>query len=237
MRIVSVVLLSLLSFNASADTNERLAAVGKVWGVVKFAHPALGYADVDWDRAGVNAVDKLLGGGDTRAYEAAAAAMLATIGDPMTRVVPDCIATPTITRSTRWIDSETLLLVPSDPSADAAALRQARRVIVDLRASVCSPDPMPEALQRLLIRSAISLPSERRIRHNGYKSQIGDSLYSSAFVTFDGAEIKPDPSSNVERVIFLVNERSNVPLIALALQRASLGAILSVGTPAEDPFV
>jgi C-terminal processing protease CtpA/Prc len=238
MRIVSVVLLALLSFNASADTNERLAAVGKVWGIVKFAHPAMGYADVDWDRAGVEAVDKLLGGGDTRAYEAAASEMLAAIGDPMTRVVPDCKATQTISSSTRWIDSATLLLAPSvDPTVDpTAALRQARRVIVDLRASVCSPDPMPEALQRLLIRSAIDLPSERRIRHSGYKSQIGDSVYSSAFVTVDGAEIKPDPSSNVERVVFLVNERSNVPLIALALQRAGLGAILSVGTPIEDPF-
>jgi hypothetical protein len=30
---------------------ERLADLGRLWGFVKFAHPALAYQDIDWDQA------------------------------------------------------------------------------------------------------------------------------------------------------------------------------------------
>src|SRR5258706_4804647 len=52
VRSVVAILLALVSFRAAADTTtDRLAAAGRVWGMVKFAHPALGYRDVDWDAA------------------------------------------------------------------------------------------------------------------------------------------------------------------------------------------
>ncbi len=38
---------------------ERLAALGKLWGAVKFFHPFLAYKDIDWDGALVKAIPRV----------------------------------------------------------------------------------------------------------------------------------------------------------------------------------
>ena len=234
VRVVAI-LLALLPLRATADMTDRLAVVGRVWGMVKFAHPALGYRDIDWDAAGARAVIRVLGGNSAADT---VAEMLAALDDPMTRVERDCQSTSEVVEPTRWLDDGTLFLSPFDSSVDGpAALRQARRVIVDLRTPLCTPPPFPDAMQRLLILAPANLLSMRRMSLYGYRSQIDPSLYSADFAVTGGAVVQPDPAASAEHVVFIVNARSNVPPLALALQRAGRAVILSIGAPLEDPFV
>jgi hypothetical protein len=146
MRTLFAALLALLlSFSAAADTNDRLVALGHVWGIVKFAHPALGYSDVDWDAAGTKAISRVAGAGDTRTYTDAVQEMLAALGDPATRVVPDCVpGTPAAIPDSERLADGTLILRPTSSALDpVAALQQSQRVIVDLR------HPPARALARL----------------------------------------------------------------------------------------
>ena len=43
----------------SENQTERLAALGKLWGAVKFFHPFLAYRDIDWDGALVKAIPRV----------------------------------------------------------------------------------------------------------------------------------------------------------------------------------
>jgi C-terminal processing protease CtpA/Prc len=69
---------------------ERLADVGRLWGFVKFAHPALAYRDIDWDQALVRALPAIRAARSAEDYAAAINSMLAALNDPLTRaaVVP-----------------------------------------------------------------------------------------------------------------------------------------------------
>lgn len=231
----------LLSLSAAADTNDRLVALGHVWGMVKFAHPVLGYRDIDWDAAGVKAIARVLAGGDTRAYTDSVQEMLDALGDPVTRVVPDCLpGTPAAVLDSFRLADGTLILRPTSTALEPiAALKQSQRVIVDLRtpAGACSGPSLPEELQGLLTRTAIWLPSQQQIVHDGYKSQYGESVYSSLLQFPRHGFVAADPAAVVDRVVFLVDEQSTIPPLALALQQAGRAAIASVGPLSEDRFV
>src|SRR5262245_13755397 len=65
----------------------RLAALGRLWGVVKLRHPFLAYrTDVDWDAALVAAIPKVRSADDSASFAAAVGGMLAALEDPETRV-------------------------------------------------------------------------------------------------------------------------------------------------------
>jgi C-terminal processing protease CtpA/Prc len=64
---------------------ERLADLGRLWGFVKFAHPALAYRDIDWDQALIRALPAIRASRSTEDYVAAINDMLSALGDPLTR--------------------------------------------------------------------------------------------------------------------------------------------------------
>jgi len=64
---------------------ERLADLGRLWGFVKFAHPALAYRDIDWDQALVRALPAIRAARSTEDYAAAVNSMLSALNDPLTR--------------------------------------------------------------------------------------------------------------------------------------------------------
>src|SRR5689334_18277071 len=91
---LAVVLLALCSY-AHAQTParqadeaarvERLVGLAKVWGAVKYFHPALAYREVDWDKALVEAIPKVNAARTPEEYQSALNQMLAALGDPGTR--------------------------------------------------------------------------------------------------------------------------------------------------------
>ena len=65
---------------------ERLAALGKLWGAVKFFHPFLAYKDIDWDGALVKAIPGRQGSANAgRVPRLAINGMLDVLADPATR--------------------------------------------------------------------------------------------------------------------------------------------------------
>lgn len=69
------------------DRTQRLITLCKLWGAVKVFHPYLAYRDVDWDAALVAAIPAVNAAGDEHAFADAIGGMLATLGDPATRIV------------------------------------------------------------------------------------------------------------------------------------------------------
>ncbi|MGH6815951.1 MAG: S41 family peptidase [Hyphomicrobiaceae bacterium] len=66
---------------------ERLAALGRLWGTIKFFHPALAYRDIDWDGALIAAIPKVRAAKTAKDFRAAVDEMLAALNDPATRTV------------------------------------------------------------------------------------------------------------------------------------------------------
>jgi hypothetical protein len=74
--------------NAEARRIERLVALCKLWGAVKYFHPYLAYREnIDWDKALADASSKVSAARNADQYASAVQSMLDTLGDPLTRVV------------------------------------------------------------------------------------------------------------------------------------------------------
>src|SRR5712691_6600162 len=82
--------------NADADKirTERLAALGRLWGVVNYFHPYLAYKEINWDAALIAAIPKVSAAKSTEEYRAAIDGLLAALGDPGTFTAFD---TPPVT--------------------------------------------------------------------------------------------------------------------------------------------
>lgn len=65
----------------------RLAGLCRVWGVVKYFHPYLGYQPINWDKALIAAIPKVRAAKTSAEYADAVDSMLATLHDPNTHVV------------------------------------------------------------------------------------------------------------------------------------------------------
>ena len=72
--------------SVSATQLERLAALGKLWGTVKFFHPYLAYKDIDWDAALIKAIPLVKAARTPDEYRQAVNTMLQALGDPATTV-------------------------------------------------------------------------------------------------------------------------------------------------------
>jgi C-terminal processing protease CtpA/Prc len=66
---------------------ERLAALGQLWGTIKFFHPYLAYRAIDRDKALVDAIPRVRAARTPEEYRRAVDGMLAVLGDPATRAV------------------------------------------------------------------------------------------------------------------------------------------------------
>jgi len=89
----SLLLCGLAAFGApQAQENlriSRLVALCKLWNAVKYFHPFLGYrADIDWDKALVDAIPRVNEAKSSEEYSAAVQQMLEVLQDPATRIAP-----------------------------------------------------------------------------------------------------------------------------------------------------
>lgn len=224
-----------------ATRTERLVRLGKVWGTVRYLHPYLGYKDIDWDAALVEALPKVESAKDEAAYRAAVQAMLDRLGDPATGVVAR--AAPAMPAGGgekdrplfRQLEGEVLAVHLNDPQVLGkirdpktraglmAALEKAPSVIFDLRED-------PSGYGGLILGSLGSQlpprdvrgPAERYLVHSGYQPQTGITSggYFSAFQATLPQVFPAAPGGKGKRTAFLITERTELPPIALALQEA-----------------
>ncbi len=121
----------------------------------------------------------------------------------------------------------------------------ARGIIFDLRTSQpVSPDASgyisysldDPAIASLFVPIPVTTPVERRRMHSGFPQPDGSNTgYFSGFMLIDGARIVPDKAALDVPIAFLVNQHSELPRIALALQSAGKAAIVADGRmPGDD---
>jgi C-terminal processing protease CtpA/Prc len=231
----------------------RLAQLTRVWGTVRYLHPYLGYKPIDWDEALVQAVPKVVRAKTTEEYAAAVQGMLAVLRDPMTAVVrqapvgkmvPAPAGKADADKLFTRLDGGTLAVRLTGPNLDgrffarpaqlaalAKELRQAPGVIFDLRDGAWPQwaFQLVEKIEPLLPSRDLLLPAQRYLVHSGYKTQgAGSPGYGSAFHTSFRETIRPAGRKGI-RSVFVVNERSDLPLLALALQQAGDAFVVSQG--------
>ncbi len=244
---------------------DRLVDLGKLWGTVKFFHPYLAYRPVDWDSALVAAIPAVEAATDSTSFGAAVQLMLDALDDPATAVVvrespappplpvdeldslshctPDSVLVVTIRRETMGDDFWST--VGRFRELESEIVR-ARGILFDLRSDAPRGDLgtldyyfSAARLEAALIRAPVTTPGHRSRTHMGYVPQQGPTSggYFSGFVLQDGTQIAPSVSGADVPVVFLVNENSDVPSVALAMQSAGRAAIVSEGPVGDAALV
>lgn len=183
---------------------DRLAALCKLWGRVKFFHPYLAYKDIDWDAALIHAIPKVSAATSKEEYKSAVDSMLASLNDPGTRTRIDSntpAARSDKTSATaqpyiKWMDDQIAVIVATDHdqfigAQDKAELfrkvfteaQKAKAVILDVRRDQ-SPNENGASFWfntffsqsfPLLISQGFTASSTRYRLHSGYAPQAGSS--------------------------------------------------------------
>ena len=243
--------------NAQSDSVRvaRLAALGRLWGAVKFFHPALASGGVDWDSALVSAIPKVRAATSADEYAAAVDGMLAALGDPATHVERKRDArsqTPGArTSQFRWTDDSVLVVTITDYANYQPALEvlqrlggdigRARRVVFDLRTHAPESGITDFLFGTAGVGGRLSPvplvgPSERRRQHSGFAPQYGNTSggYYSAWTVKDGPVFRPVGQVVEKSVAFVTNEHAELPLVALALQEDGRASIVAEGESAAS---
>lgn len=243
---------------------DRLARVGRLWGVVRYLHPYLAYKDIDWDAALMAAIPKVREAKSADEYRAAVQGMLDALGDPATRVAEEPSAAPPASPpptsappSFRRLDDGTVVVdfvkalqlgnlrgVYQEMRAASKDLGQASTLVIDLRTG---DDYIVREYARRLVDDIVPVsrpcraPAQRFLLHSGYQPHDGSASggYFSGFLTQSAASFEPKagaPASR-RRVVFVVDAKSGVPPLALALQAAGDGRLVSQGGLPEETLV
>ena len=246
--------LGLVSWTASAapsaapalpSSEERLAHLARLWGQVKYRHPALAYKDVDWDAALVQALPRVESAQDAAAYAAAVQSLLDVLQDPATRVLrPDeADATPGASgparEPLRWLAKDILdvdLSAPP-PASLRTELARAKGIILDLRArglDAHAPDAMRQTLGEvlpLLLTQSLQVPGERTVFHSGYRAHTlpPNGRYASSLLTTSGELILPQGEGKPRPILFLLDDHSPVDARVLTMKAQGLAQLLSEG--------
>lgn len=240
----------------------RIAKVGQLWGYVRYLHPYVAYRDVDWDAALLAALPRVREAKSSEEYSAAVQSMLATLGDPATRVMTDQPPLPApsaeqplfrqLEDGIAVLDLGAVRTLTPDQMFEQAQgiikdLAAAPAVIVDLR-DLGQPNSnafwalrMLGDIQWALISRPSRAPAQRYLLHSGYRPQEGQSSggYHSGFLTLAADTFAPSPQApaTTKRVVFLVGRWSGVPTFALALQAAGDGRIVAEGEVTEESII
>lgn len=226
----------------------RLSAVGRLWGLVKYFHPALAEGSGSWDANTAAAIDAIRASRSTADYSAAVSTLLATLHDPASRVVTPTVpvAAAATVASVSWniagTDSTLLIQLPSFDRQTTSLLRgaipdllRATRVVFDLRGLRLDANASgmfeTSGIDTLLPATPVAVPPARRRMHSGFPTESGTTSGRYWSGTYDqpGPRIPAGPNTNLRRIIFLVTSESDLPDIAFALQGNGQGALVVDG--------
>ncbi|MCP3100918.1 S41 family peptidase [Myxococcus sp. K15C18031901] len=243
--------------HARSDEASRNAAVlGRVWGLVKYTHPALALHEEDWDAALVEALPEALAATTPEALEHAVSGMLRRLDDPLTRIedAPPAGAPSGAPRPlSRWV-GEVLVLDLDRRYANLHALypamralepelARARHVILDLRARGTEEARWMEMslgfLEQSLPSEPVSAPAERLRQYSGFPAQRGPSSgdFTTSFETRMPRMFTPAPGTPKRSVALLVNARTPLTPLLLALRTSPRTSLVAQGALDESTTV
>jgi C-terminal processing protease CtpA/Prc len=241
----------------------RLVGLARVWAHVKYVHPAMATADVDWDGALVRALPAVEGARTEEAYRAAIAGLLAELKDPATRVVRDEAGeAPSRAPGVRLegVDARTVVVTaasgPSgvDPQPELCArfteAARVERVVVDLRSAGGRPPDwtLVSAIVRCagrLVADDVTLAPARYLTHGFYPMQsltggAGGGLGPwESGVTIAAAGSVRGEAARTPRLAFVVDRGApDVYPLLMALQGQGLAQVVQEGeVPAAGAMV
>lgn len=228
----------------------RLVRFIKLWGTVRYHHPAFVQRDIDWDTPFVKALPKVEAAASDDEEAAAIGEMLRALGDPATRVVKRPKA-PAEGPKLEMKRLEGDMLVVTLASADRAAFEALRRelgealpkakgLVVDLRAMIFTPGDWPagaffEWLTPKLITRAFAAPEERVLMRRGYPTDSRwGGPYSAFFEVSVPSLVKPEKGPGVPpRLAVVVGRESELPANVLSLQREAGAVVVAEGKLSE----
>ena len=238
--LLAIVLVAFTSGAAADAANyHRLVEAAKLWAHIKYCHPGVTAADVDWDAALANVTPKILAAKDDGEFSAAIDEMLCALHDPVTRVLrpgtgmfSNLKAKPVVADQ----DGVTLVRMEDSSFQDArkAGAEIARIVagkgpiVFDLRGSKSARFVLPAMS---VARRSVG-PTRMTRAHSGYANDanLGTGGYNSYWESRDGVSLPVAPASAIQPV-FLVDRQTAIPDWALAAQASGVGAILSEAGP------
>jgi C-terminal processing protease CtpA/Prc len=235
----------------------RLAALARLWGDIKYRHPAFAAPGApDWDSALVASVPAVRAATTPAEFRRALLQMLAPLGDPATSVTDS--ATPPTSPSDApplrfRLTTDSVLLVqvgdyyslPGSESQTALqqaikALPFARAVVLDVRAT--GPvDPYGafwlrstmEEIERRISTVPLTVPGERSRVWYGYAepSAFSSGQYRTGSFTRVGAALMPARGARDLPSVVLLNRWATVPSGALVRQARGDGLVVVEGDP------
>lgn len=193
----ALVVAAVVLVGAPVDSQTtHLVGLARVWGYVKYVHPALATSDVDWDAALLRALPAVQGATSEDAYRKGIAGLLAELRDPATRVIErepapavSDVASGAFAARLEAIDSRTaVVVIPNDPRTESGPDPQSEvcsrfadatrfeRVVLDLRSSTGQPPGWK--LQNAIVKCAgrllgqdVTLAPARFLTHGFYMMQ------------------------------------------------------------------
>ncbi len=248
-----------------APATERLARVGKLWGMVRYLHPYVAYRDIDWDAALVAAIPKVREAKTAEDYKAAVQGMLGALGDPVTRMADDDPRLPsarpplpeTPPPAVRKLEGGVVAVdlgerlrfgdirrIFQELGAASADLEQASAVVVDLRAGEDGSmsgygEIFLQELSGALVSRPCRAPAQRYLLHSGFMPHQGRTSggYYSGFLSQFATEFDPKPGTARRNVVFVLDAKSAVPQVALALQSVGDARLVVQGRLDEESLV
>jgi C-terminal processing protease CtpA/Prc len=240
---------------------ERLAGLCRIWGRIKYFHPALAYrTDIDWDAALVKAVPKVREAQTREAYAAAVRGMLDALGDPLIRVVDTRRKDAEENNGDdqfkyRSVDDGILVITAGNyfelwgqpaqeklRAATAEALK-AKAIVFDLRSASSVGDygqmqlaSTFEPFERLISTTPSLTRGERRRVHHGFEGgfAISSGQYKSGFYTQDVKRITPAANAKNIPSVFLLNKNSGLLESIPVLQAAGKALVVFEGENSDS---
>lgn len=238
---------------------ERLVKLSQLWGHVHFFHPYLAYKEIPWDSSFAEAVPKFIAAKDAEAYSQALDQLLSVLGDPLTNVVKNENSSPgefsAGEKHPLWHFTEDSILVVTlhnyydlsdwnyaveKFSKIAKMVPASKGVLFDWRVKKPFSDATwvinyafsSTGLESKLTDATLQAPGQRARMHDGFAPENGSTSggYYSAFYVQDGQRIAPAAKAKPVPVVFLVNDETPLPPVAVALQGAGKGGIVASGT-------
>jgi C-terminal processing protease CtpA/Prc len=241
---------------------DRLTQVGRLWGTVRYLHPYLAYRDIDWDAALVAAIPRVREAKSPEEYRAAVQGMLDALGDPVTRAVDATLPAPRKVGEeapapvVHKLDGGVLLLdltsagdirkIFQELEAAAPDVDQVSSLVIDLRAggdyaAMHYAEILLDEIAGSLVSRPCRAPAQRYLLHSGFQPHTGSSSggYFSGFLTQLAASFQPravKPASR-KRIVFVLDPKSLLPPLVVALQAAGDARLVSQGRLSEESLV
>ncbi len=223
---------------------EHLAQLGRLWNFVKYVHPTV--TAIDWDGALVRAIDRTNRAQNEADFRMALAGLLGELKDPATKLTPtDNNKTelpkdlPTMKQEeggvavVRIRDASFVEAIPALRKL-APSLLEAQAIVFDIRDCSSCSDLVDGNL--VPVARDVVAPTTIFRQHSGYPTPDGSPSggYYSAFQFVGGTRFPAHPGLAAKPIVFLVNRKTALPAVALALQDGGLAAIVSEDDASDE---